>query len=83
MQQQNDFLDVVAWSRRETKKESQVTQARESIGLFFAQKKTPAQDEQGFQNIELADICHPAWDTEKDSESVAVEIGDQVFVCIP
>ena len=60
VQQQNDCLGVVDWSHEKTEKESQAVQARECIGLFFEQKKTPARDEQGFQNMELTDIGHPA-----------------------
>ena len=60
VQQQNDCLDVVDGSHEKTEKESQAVQARDCIGLFVVQKKTPARDEQGFQNMELADIYHPA-----------------------
>ena len=49
VQQQNVCLGVVDWSREKSEKESQVTQTREPIGLFFAQKKPPLETDRGFK----------------------------------
>ena len=60
VQQQDECLGVVDWSRDKSEKESQVIQARECIGSFLRKRKTPARDEQGFQKMELADLWRPA-----------------------
>ena len=49
VQQQNECLGVLNWSRNKSEKRSQVIQARDCIGSFLRKRKPPLEANRGFK----------------------------------